>query len=58
MEGAALHYVGLSEKIPFLQMRSLSNFVGERNKAKWMMAEAINSLNFELQRLLIKFLRS
>ncbi|MBO9683999.1 MAG: futalosine hydrolase, partial [Flavisolibacter sp.] len=25
MEGAALHYVALQEKIPFLQMRSLSN---------------------------------
>jgi futalosine hydrolase len=58
MEGAALHFVGLSEKIPFLQMRSLSNFVGERDKGKWMMKEAIDSLNLELQRLLTKFLRS
>src|SRR4051812_18157955 len=30
MEGAALHYVALMENIPFLQIRSLSNFAGER----------------------------
>lgn len=52
MEGAALHYVGLMENIPFLQLRSLSNFVGERDKAKWKMKEAIVRLNTELQRLL------
>src|SRR5579875_700991 len=45
MEGAALHYVGLMENISFLQIRSLSNFVGERNKSKWLMKEAIESLN-------------
>jgi len=54
MEGAALHYVGLLEKIPFLQVRSISNFIGERNKKKWMMNEAITNLNYELQRTLLK----
>ncbi|MFL5808576.1 MAG: futalosine hydrolase [Flavisolibacter sp.] len=58
MEGAALHYVALQEKIPFLQIRSLSNFAGERDKGKWMMKEAINSLNIEMERVLTKFLRS
>lgn len=56
MEGAALHFVALQEKIPFLQMRSLSNFAGERDKSKWMMKEAIANLNFELQKLLLKIL--
>lgn len=56
MEGAALHYVALQEKIPFLQMRSLSNFVGERDKSKWMMSTAIANLNIELKRVLTKFL--
>jgi futalosine hydrolase len=56
MEGAALHYVALQEKIPFLQMRSLSNFVGERDKAKWVMDVAIANLNIELIRLVRKFL--
>jgi futalosine hydrolase len=55
MEGAALHYVSLQENIPFLQLRSLSNFVGERNKSKWVMDIAIGNLNLELQRLLSKF---
>jgi futalosine hydrolase len=55
MEGAALHYIALQEKIPFLQMRSLSNFVGERDKTKWVMDVAIAHLNIELIRLVRKF---
>jgi futalosine hydrolase len=54
MEGAALHYVGMQEKIPFLQIRSLSNFIGERNKANWQMKEAIAKLNHHTQRILTK----
>jgi futalosine hydrolase len=56
MEGAALHYIALQEKIPFLQMRSLSNFVGERDKSKWVMGAAIAGLNIELKRILTKIL--
>jgi len=56
MEGAALHFVALQEKVRFLQMRSLSNFVGERDKRKWVMEEAIANLNMELQRLFTKLL--
>jgi len=52
MEGAALHYVCLSENIPFLQIRSISNYIGERNKKKWNMADSIAGLNKELVRLL------
>ena len=54
MEGAALHYVGLMEKIPFIQLRAVSNYTGERNKKKWKMKEAIVNLNNELIRLLNK----
>jgi futalosine hydrolase len=54
MEGAALHYVGLVERIPFLQIRSLSNYIGERDKAKWEIKKAIANLNRELQHLLTK----
>lgn len=54
MEGAALHYVALCEKIPFLQLRSVSNYVGERDKNKWAVREAIANLNIELQRMLVK----
>jgi futalosine hydrolase len=56
MEGAALHYVGLMENIPFLQLRSLSNFAGERDKNKWLMKEAIVNLNTELQRMIFKLM--
>jgi futalosine hydrolase len=49
MEGAALHYVCLQENIPFLQIRSISNHVGERDKTKWKIKEAIENLNAELQ---------
>ena len=45
MEGAALHYMGRDLNIPFIQIRAVSNYVGERNKAKWEMQEAIYNLN-------------
>ncbi|ANH79878.1 futalosine hydrolase [Niabella ginsenosidivorans] len=45
MEGAAFHYVALQEKVPFLQIRSLSNRVGERNKARWQIKESVLDLN-------------
>ena len=48
MEGAAFHYVCLQENIPFLQLRSVSNFVGERVKTNWKMKESIESLNAHL----------
>ena len=52
MEGAAFHYVCLKEKIPFIQLRTISNFVGERNKLKWKMNEAITNLNIALGKLI------
>ena len=55
MEGAAFHYVCLMENIPFLQLRTLSNFIGERNKAKWKLKDSIHCLNKELQRIIINF---
>ncbi len=51
MEGAALHYVCLQQNIPFLQMRGISNYVGERDKTKWNMEGAVYNLNNELQSL-------
>jgi futalosine hydrolase len=54
MEGAALHYVALMENIPFLQLRSISNHVGVRDKTKWMLAESIANLNKALQSVLHK----
>lgn len=48
MEGAAFHYVALVEKIPFIQLRAVSNMVGERDKTKWKMKEALHLLNEQL----------
>ena len=45
MEGAALHYTCLMEKIPFLQLRSISNYIAERDKTKWDMKKSIVNLN-------------
>jgi len=58
MEGAAMHYVCLQQKIRFLQMRALSNFVGERDKTKWVMDIAIANLNTEVIRFLVKLLNT
>ncbi|MFZ9387064.1 MAG: futalosine hydrolase [Chitinophagaceae bacterium] len=52
MEGAALHYVCLLEQVPFLQLRSISNYIGERNKKKWDLRDSITNLNRELIKLL------
>jgi len=45
MEGAALHYVCREMNVPFVQMRSISNYIGERDKAKWEIKLAIDHLN-------------
>lgn len=52
MEGAGLHYVCLQEGIPFIQVRSISNHVGERDKTKWKIKDAIENLNKELSALI------
>ena len=44
MEGAAFFYVSILEKIPFIELRSVSNEVGERNRAKWDIPLALDSL--------------
>ena len=48
MEGAAFHYVCLLEKVPFLQLRAASNYVGERNKNNWKLKDSITNLNQSL----------
>lgn len=54
MEGASLHYVCREANIPFIQMRAISNYIGERNKAKWKMKEALEALNDTLLKYLDK----
>lgn len=45
MEGAAFHYACLLEEIPFLQLRSLSNYVEIRDKSKWKIPLSVKTLN-------------
>ena len=48
MEGAALHYICLQENIPFLQIRAVSNDIGQRDKSKWDIKASIAALNSKL----------
>jgi futalosine hydrolase len=54
MEGAAFHFVCLMEKVPFLQLRTVSNFIGERDKTNWKLKEAVEQLNLELTKIIEK----
>jgi futalosine hydrolase len=54
MEGAALHYVCLTEKIAFVQLRAISNYVTPRNKNTWQIGLAVTNLND----VLISYLKS
>jgi futalosine hydrolase len=44
MEGAAFMYACLMSKIPFAQVRAVSNIVEKRNRAAWNMDEATRNL--------------
>ncbi|MDR0421320.1 MAG: futalosine hydrolase [Prevotellaceae bacterium] len=48
MEGAAFFYVCMSEKIPFLEIRAISNHIEPRNKDKWNIPLAIENLTNEI----------
>jgi futalosine hydrolase len=52
MEGASLHYVCKLFSIPFIQIRAISNYIGERDKSKWKIKEAVANLNETLVRIL------
>jgi futalosine hydrolase len=54
MEGAALHYVCLMEQVPFLQIRSVSNMLGDRDKSRWKLKEARENLHETLVHLIQK----
>jgi futalosine hydrolase len=54
MEGGPLHYVCLQMDVPFLQLRSVSNAVGVRDKTQWNIPFAIARLNEQLITLLKK----
>jgi futalosine hydrolase len=49
MEGAALHYVCGKLEVPYIQLRSISNYVTRRDRNAWKTGEAIGALNTQLQ---------
>jgi len=54
MEGAAVAYVCLQEKIKFIQIRAISNYVEKRNKSAWNVPLAVRNLNIVLEKLIFK----
>ena len=45
MEGAAFAYCCAQYKIPWIEIRSISNYIEPRDKSKWDIPLAINNLN-------------
>lgn len=54
MEGAAFFFVCLLEKVPFVQIRAISNKVGESDKSGWNIPLAIENLNKEIFQIFIE----
>lgn len=52
MEGAAFFYVCKMEKIPFFQIRAISNFIEERDTSKWNIKLAVTNLNMKMRDIL------
>ncbi|MFH1297658.1 MAG: futalosine hydrolase [Bacteroidota bacterium] len=52
MEGAAFLFGCLVEKLPSVQIRAVSNYVGERDKTKWEIRLAVKNLHDVLVRLI------
>ncbi|MCX6252048.1 MAG: futalosine hydrolase [Bacteroidetes bacterium] len=52
MEGAAFLFSCLSSKIPCYQIRSISNYVEERDKTRWNIELAVKNLNKILEEVL------
>src|SRR5574344_1147624 len=52
MEGAYVHYVCIKEEIPFVQLRAVSNYVGERDKSKWEIPLALKNLHEHIQQVI------
>ncbi len=55
MEGAAFFFVCIQQEQKFLQIRSVSNFVEERNKENWDLNGSITRLNTVLIELIAVF---
>ncbi|MCX8480679.1 MAG: hypothetical protein ORN58_02040 [Sediminibacterium sp.] len=54
LEGAAFQYFCLEYNIPFIQFRSISNYVGERDKSKWEIKKSVQQLLFPIEKIVQK----
>lgn len=58
MEGAAFFFTCLNEKIPFVEIRSISNYTESKLNNQWSVAEAIESLNRELKIYILELMKN
>ena len=56
MEGAAFLYACLSTGVQALQLRSISNYVGPRDRSTWQMKPALENLNRDLRQVIQPFI--
>jgi futalosine hydrolase len=54
MEGATFFYICTKEKIPFLALRAISNMVEPRDKRKWDIGRALDSLTEKVEEVFIR----
>jgi futalosine hydrolase len=53
MEGIAVHYACQLDRIPYVEIRAISNKVEERDTSKWQIKEAVAALNEFVARWLV-----
>ncbi len=58
MEGGPLFFICLDQKMPFCQIRSISNFIEPRNKSAWNIPLSVQNLNQTLIKLFPSLLLS
>ncbi len=56
MEGAAFFYACLTENVPFMEIRAISNYVEARNRENWDIPLAIGNLNKVVRGMVQSFL--
>jgi len=57
MEGAAIFYVCKNMNIPFMEIRSISNMVEERNKDNWNIKLALSVLEDNIEQIVLEILK-
>ena len=57
MEGAAFYYVALMEKIPFFELRTVSNVVGESDSSRWETQKALDRLEKSCEEILLTLIQ-